>query len=119
MAALNAAQIANINAAIDAVQNYVNTLQAALAAAANAGDSGAATTVEARYDDAQLLESQLKGMLTISDAASLQASVQAINNATSVLDQQKTQIDAAVSAVGIAATALGDIAAIVAAVVKL
>jgi hypothetical protein len=119
MPALSPAQVTDVNTAIDAVQTYIDTLQLALAAAANAGDTASAMTIESRYEDAQQLESQLKGLLTISVAAGLLASVQSINNTTSVLQQQKTQIDTVVQAVGVVAGVLGEIAAIAAAVVQL
>jgi prefoldin subunit 5 len=119
MAVLTGTQVQDVNTAIDAVQNYINTLQAALTAAANTGNSAVATTIESRYEDAQLLESKLKGLLTSNEVSSLQAAVQAINDTTNVLKQQQTQIDAAVKAVGTAASVLGDIASIAAAVAKL
>ena len=112
MAVLTADQVTDIHAAIDAVQKYVDTLQDALGDASAAGNMGAATSIETRYDDAQLLESQLKGLLTLSAAESLQAAVLSLSNTTNVLQQQKTQIDAVVAAIGTAATVLGDIAAI-------
>lgn len=119
MPVLNATQVAGINAAIDAVQNYINKLQSALTTAANQGNAAAATTIESRYEDAQLLESKLKGLLTINELDSLKAAIQAINYTTTVLKQQQAQIDAAVKSVGTAATVIGDIAAIAAAVSKL
>jgi hypothetical protein len=119
MPTLTSTQIDDINEAIDAVQRYIDNLQSALAAAANAGNTAAATTIESRYDDAQLLESKLKALLTINEANSLQASVQSINTTTAILQQQKTQIDNVVKAVDTAATVLGDITSIAAAVAKL
>ena len=71
MPALSSDQVDDINTAIDAVQDYINTLQAALTAAANSGNVAAATTIESRYEAAQLLENELKGLLTVSEANSL------------------------------------------------
>lgn len=119
MATLSATQIQQINTAIDAVQDYINKLQSALMAAANSGNSGAATTIESRYEDAQLLESRLKGLQTLNDIASVQAAVQAINDTTKSLKQQQAQIDSIVKAVGTASGVIEDIASIASAVSKL
>jgi len=116
MPALTATQITNINSTIDQVQSYIDQLQGALAAAANSGNTATATTIEGYYDQALELESSLKALLTISTAAGLQPAVQAINGTVTTLQNQKTMIDNAVNAVGIASTVLADIVGIAAAV---
>jgi prefoldin subunit 5 len=112
-------QIADIDAAINSVQAYIDTLKSVLLTASGSGDSAAATALECRYLDANSLEEKLIGLLTTTDVTGLEAAVQSINNTTSVLQQQKTQIDNLVKSVSQAATVIGDIAAIAGAIAKL
>lgn len=109
----------DINSAIDAAQKYIDTLKAALTAAANEGNSGLATRIESRLLDANALEENLTGMLTIETAAELKTAVGEVSQVTRTLELQRGQIDSIVRAVGTAATVLDDISAISAAVAKL
>jgi hypothetical protein len=119
MSATTSGQNQDVSAAIDSVQDYIDTLQTALVQAANAGRNDIATEIESRFLDANALEEKLVGLLTITAVDSLKAAIASCQQTTKVLDQQKTQIDAAVKAVDTAATVLDDIAEIVAAVGKL
>jgi hypothetical protein len=119
MSAASPPQVGDINSAIDAVQAYIDTLQTALSAAANAGNMSAGTAIESRFLDANSLEEKLVGLLTVTDIASLQASVKAVSTTTSVLQMQTAQINNLVTQVGVAAGVLGEIASIAAAVAQL
>ncbi len=109
----------DINSAIKAVQEYIETLKIALAAAANKGNRGLATRIESRFLDANALEASLTGMLTIDTIDDLKAAVGDVSQVTQTLDRQRSQINSMINAIGSAATVLDDIAAVVAAVAKL
>jgi Zn-dependent M16 (insulinase) family peptidase len=109
----------DINSAIDAAQNYIETLKVALAAVANKGNSVLATRLGSRLLDANALEENLTGMLTIATIEDLKTAIGEVSQVTQVLDRQKGQIDAMIKAVGSAATVMNDIASISAAVAKL
>ncbi len=109
----------DINGAIDAVQNYMETLKTALAAAANKGNQGLATRIESRFLDASALEESLTDMLTMDTIDDLKTAVGEVSQVTQTLDRQKSQIDSMIKAVGSAATVVDEIAAVAAAVAKL
>ena len=111
--------VADIDSAIDAVQDYINTLQTAQSAAANAGQMPAVTTIGSYYKFAQFLENELVSLKIISEADSLQAAVNAVKQTTQQLAQQKQQIDNLVAAIGTAATVAGVIDEVLTAVGKL
>jgi 1-aminocyclopropane-1-carboxylate deaminase/D-cysteine desulfhydrase-like pyridoxal-dependent ACC family enzyme len=111
--------VASIDDAIDAVQDYIDDLQAVQSAAANAGNMVVVTTIGSYYKFAQYLENELASLKIISEADSLQAAVNAVKQTTQQLAQQKQQIDNIVAAVGTAAMIAGVIDEVVTAVGKL
>jgi len=115
MATLTDKQIAAINAGIDNTQAYINILQDALSAAAKNGDGAAGATIEAEYEQAQLIENKFKGLLTIADVGSLNAAVASLQTQVNNLNARGAQIKNAVGAVGTAADVIGDITKIVSA----
>jgi len=109
MATLTDEQIAAINTGINNTQAYIDHLQDALSAAAKAGDAASGTTIEAEYEQAQLIENNFKGLLTVSDAGSLTAAVASLNVQVKNLNAHAAQIKQVVDAVGTAADIIGDI----------
>ena len=76
-------------------------------------------TLNAKFNDAQALESSLNDLFTITAVASLTAAIAAVKQTTDQLNNQKTQIDQVVKDVGIAAGVLQFVASIATAVAAL
>jgi hypothetical protein len=119
MSASTSTQLDDIAAALVAVNAYIAKLQAAQHDAAVAGKMSLVQQLSGPFWDANSLEERLVGLRTITDIDALAGAVASVKQTTTTLNAQKKKIDAIVSAVGTAATVIGDIAAVVAAVAKL
>jgi hypothetical protein len=119
MAAATSQQLSDITSAINAINSYIDQIQAAQEAAANQGNNTAVMTLNARFNDANALEQSLNSLYTITAADSLTSAIASIRQTTATLDNQKAQIDQAVKDVGVAADIVNLIASIADAVAAL
>lgn len=113
------AQLANIAAAMNDVDQYIAKLQAVQQQAADAGNLSQVQNLTGPIQDAIALQQQLIYVHSIPNLAALNVAVKTANQTAAMINNQKAQIDKWVKAVNTAATVLNDIATLVATIMKI
>jgi hypothetical protein len=119
MPAATSIQLNDIADALRKLNAYIAHLQAAQHDAALAGNMNLVQQLSGPFWDANSLEERLVGLRTLTDLDSLNGAITAVKQTTGELNRQKRHINTLVKAVGTAATVIGDITAVAAAVAKL
>jgi hypothetical protein len=119
MSAATLAQLNNIDSALQSLNACITEIQAAQHAAAVAGNIGLVQQLSGAFWEANSVEVRLVSLRTMTDINALTGAIASLKQTTTILDQQKQQIDTWVKAVGIAATVIADITAVAAAIAAL